>query len=89
MVIIALTPFTFKCVHCKVRIFIRGMLWHILGLYAVMGVGAIVWLQWIFRTHQADRHVLFIGPALLIIAMEVIRVLLVCNRAKLEVKNKP
>jgi len=89
-IIIALTPFTFKCMKCGTRIYIKGIFkWIIINLM-VMGGVAIYFLRVLFDMGVLERkqYIYLLGPVFVIVASEVIRCLLVCNKARLEYKDK-
>lgn len=89
-IIIALTPFSFKCMKCGTRIYIKGIFKWIMINLIVMGGLAIFFLRVLFDMGIMARkqYLYLLGPVFIIILSEYIRCLMVCNMAKLDYKKK-
>lgn len=89
-ILMALTPFTFKCGKCKSRIYIKGIFKLVMLNLVLMGVLSIVAMRILHDSgvYETQRYFLFLIPVFIIIALEVIRCLIVCNKARLECKTK-
>jgi hypothetical protein len=86
-IMLAVTPFSFKCSKCRARIFIRGITWQLLSIMVVMGVAAIALLKFIFYTGKYNAYWYFLMPALVLIALEFLSALIVCNKGRLVAKK--
>lgn len=85
-IMLALTPFSFKCTKCRTRIYIKGIRLQLFGIVALMGVGIVLLMQYLWSKQGANISML-LWPALLLILMEFILGAFVCNRARFEVKK--
>ncbi len=85
-IMFAVTPFSFKCGHCGARIFVRKIKMLILSVMSVMGMSTILLFEYIFRTGKYSNNLYFLAPFSLVMAIQIITGLLVCNKAKLETK---
>ncbi|PIR39629.1 MAG: hypothetical protein COV35_03760 [Alphaproteobacteria bacterium CG11_big_fil_rev_8_21_14_0_20_39_49] len=82
-IIAALSPFSFKCSSCKTRIRIRGIFKLIFINFTVTGLCAVFTLQYFVGIGVLDsgEYAYLLIPVFIIILMEIIRALLVCNKA--------
>jgi hypothetical protein len=89
-IIMALTPFTFKCGKCKSRIYIKGVFKLVMLNLVLMGALSIIAMRVLhdMGIYDTQQYLFFLIPVFIIIALEVIRCLIVCNKAKLQLKKK-
>jgi hypothetical protein len=86
-ILVAITPFSFICSHCHTRIYVKDITKKILALLVTFGLSTVFILQYLLSTGKFYTYVYLLIPALIIITMEVLTTLLVCNRARLTIKK--
>jgi uncharacterized PurR-regulated membrane protein YhhQ (DUF165 family) len=86
-ILIAITPFTFKCSHCRARIFVKGITKQIIAVTLGLGLAAVFLLQYLFHLGKLNDYRYLLGPVIILIAMQVTTALLACNKARLVVKK--
>jgi peptidoglycan/LPS O-acetylase OafA/YrhL len=86
-IMIALTPFSFKCSKCRKRIYIRDIRLKLLGLIALIGAGIIFLIQYLWIREDPEYFIALIIPALFLVLMEFALAVFICNKARLEVKR--
>jgi hypothetical protein len=89
-ILLALSMTSFKCMSCKTRIYVRGIVKLIILNFVVMGLFAIHVLRYQFDSGIfANQEYIYLAiPALIIVFMELIRALLICNKATLKYNKK-